>query len=100
MHQKEAATSKAITIRTDAATYERLEALARASSRSRNFLANEALKAYLSREGGQPSADVPVVVSAEDLIGDFWPEDDSEAFLAYLEDERSASLEADRTRAL
>ena len=92
--------SKALTIRTDAATYERLEALSRASSRSRNSLANEALKANLTREGGQPSADVPVIVGAEDLIGDYWPEDDTEAFLAYLEEERFASLATDPIRLL
>ena len=90
--------SKAITIRTDDALYEKLDALARATDRSRNYLANEALKAFL--EKGSPTADVPVVNNVEDLAGNFWPEDDSEAFLAFLSEERARSLEDERNREL
>jgi hypothetical protein len=42
----------AITIRTDERTFQQLEELARASERSRNFLANQALKEFLERRSG------------------------------------------------
>lgn len=77
--------SKAITIRTDDALFEKLDALARATDRSRNYLANEALKQYLhqGQEGIIPTT--PVAEHIEDYSSRFWQEDDTEAFLAYLE---------------
>lgn len=95
--------SKAITIRTDDETFEQLETLARASERSRNYLANVALKEFLLRQAGAGQAAVgiaPVAESLDDYRSEFWREDDIEAFLAYLADERRRSLERDRVRAL
>ena len=79
--------AKSLTLRTDDKTFEELEALAERSSRSKNYIANEALKKYVgSNEGARP-----VVTSPEDLAGDFWPEDDSDDFLAFLKSERDES---------
>lgn len=79
--------AKSLTLRTDDKTFEELEALAERSSRSKNYIANEALKKYVgSNEGARP-----VVTSLEDLAGDFWPEDDSDDFLAFLKSERDES---------
>ena len=88
--------SKALTIRTDEAIYEKLDTLAKELERSRNYLANEALKAFLKVEEETNAA--PSVRSAEDLAGDFWLEDDTPAFLEYLEEERSTSLKDDANR--
>ena len=95
--------TRAITIRTDEETLERLEGLARVSERSRNFLANQALKEFLERHsaaGNAVQAGVPVAERLEDYRSSFWLEDDGDAFLAYLEDERKRSLQADRLRDL
>lgn len=90
--------SRAITIRTDEALYERLDAVARATDRSRNFLANQVLKEFLERQGkaGPVPATIPVAERIEDYRSQFWQEDDTEAFLVYLEEERVQSLEDDR----
>jgi len=45
-----------ITIRTDAETLERLDRLAKATERSRNYLANQALKAFLDEQAWQIAA--------------------------------------------
>ena len=96
--------SRAITIRTDERTFERLEELARKSDRSRNHLANVALKEFLARQSGerQQSMDdrVPVAERLEDYRSAFWREDDSEALLTYLEEERRRSLQGDRLSGL
>lgn len=87
----EAAVAKAITIRTDERTFEQLERLACASERSRNYLANVALKEFLARHGGAGQAragTLPVAERLDDYRSEFWHEDDSEAFLAYLADAR------------
>jgi predicted transcriptional regulator len=100
---KEADVSKAITIRTDERTFGLLEELARASERSRNFLANQALKEFLERRSGAREAvqeATPVAERLEDYRSAFWREDDGEAFLTYLEEERQRSLRTDRVRAL
>jgi predicted transcriptional regulator len=100
---KEANVSKAITIRTDERTFEQLEDLARSSERSRNFLANQALKEFLERSSGPRGAvpsGIPVAERLEDYRSAFWREDDGEAFLAYLEEERQRSLRTDRVRDL
>jgi predicted transcriptional regulator len=100
---KEADVSKAITIRTDEWTFGQLEELARASERSRNFLANQALKEFLERRsGGRGAAQdaTPVAERLEDYRSAFWREDDDKAFLTYLEEERQRSLRADRVRDL
>jgi predicted transcriptional regulator len=100
---KESDVTRAITIRTDEETLERLEGLARASERSRNFLANQALKEFLERHGATGNAvqaGVPVAERLEDYRSAFWQEDDGEAFLTYLEEERKRSLQADRLRDL
>ena len=83
--------SKALTLRTDETLYKKLDALAKKTERSRNDLANEALRAFLN-EPEKVSAATPVVTSAEDLAGDFWEEDDTAAFLRYLSEERQQSL--------
>lgn len=94
--------SKAITIRTDEALYEQLDAVARATDRSKNFLANQALKEFLSRQGKAEAVPTKALVaeSIKDYRSQFWKEDDTEAFLAYLEEERTQSLEDDSTREL
>ena len=45
-----------ITIRTDPETLQRLEKLAKATERSRNYLVNHALKAYLDEQAWQIAA--------------------------------------------
>ena len=45
-----------ITIRTDPETLERLKKLAKATERSRNYLVNHALKAYLDEQAWQIAA--------------------------------------------
>lgn len=92
--------SRAITIRTDEGTFERLEDLARTSDRSRNYLANVALKEFLERQSGQYNQSIdsriPIAERLEDYRSAFWREDDSEALLTYLEEERRRSLQSDR----
>jgi predicted transcriptional regulator len=100
---KESVVTRAITIRTDEETLERLEGLARASERSRNFLANQALREFLERHGAAGDgvqAGVPVAERLEDYRSAFRQEDDGEAFLTYLEEERKRSLQVDRLRDL
>lgn len=96
--------TKAITIRTDERTLERLEQLARASERSRNYLANQALKEFLEYHGNDSrtigTGAAPVAERLEDYRSAFWREDDGEAFLAYLEEERRRSLQTDRVSEL
>ena len=68
--------SKAITIRTDDALYEKLDALAKKTERSRNYLANEALKQYLLRQTDAKGAlsTTPVAEYIEDYSSRFWQE--------------------------
>ncbi|HZJ11003.1 MAG TPA: ribbon-helix-helix domain-containing protein [Trueperaceae bacterium] len=94
---------KAITIRTDEETFEQLESLSRASERSRNYLANVALKEFLARQNGAGHATAGKVLVAErleDFRSQFWREDDNDEFLAYLADGRRRSLERDRVSEL
>lgn len=89
--------TKAITIRADERTLDQLEELARSTERSRNFLANQALKEYLERhstEGRAPQVAAPKAVRLEDYRSAFWNEDDSDDFINYLEEERQRSLQA------
>jgi predicted DNA-binding protein len=96
--------TKALTIRTDEETLERLDSLAERQKRSRNYLANQALQAYLYQvEGESASAmakaqQVPAVASLEELASDAWPEEDTGDFLAYLKAEREQSLIDDTKR--
>lgn len=95
--------AKAITIRTDEETLEQLEDLARASERSRNFLASQALKEFLERHAAGVNAvqaRVPVAERLEDYRSTFWQEDDDDAFLTYLQEERKRGLQMDRLRDL
>lgn len=95
--------SKAITIRTDERTFEKLEELAQASERSRNYLANQALREYLDRHAtAHPAvpAGAPVAERLEDYRSAFVQEEDSDAFLDYLQEERRRSLLSDRVRDL
>lgn len=87
---KEDVVAKSLTLRTDDATFAELEALAARTNRSKNYLANEALKTYLDR-GRIKAVEGPVVTSPQDLAGDFWPEIDEDDFLAFLEAERERS---------
>lgn len=95
--------AKAITIRTDEGTLEQLEDLARTSERSRNFLVNQALKEFLERQseaGSAVRAGVPVAERLADYRSASWREDDGDAFLTYLDEERQRSLQTDRVRDL
>lgn len=95
--------TRAITIQTDEETLERLEDLARASERSRNFLANQALREFLERHdttADSVPAEVPVAERLEDYRSAFWNEEDGKEFRSYLEEERKRSLKIDRLRSL
>lgn len=95
--------NKAITIRTDERTFEKLEELAQASERSRNYLANQALREYLDRHTATHPAvptGAPVAERMEDYRSAFWREEDGDAFLDYLQEERRRSLQNDRVRDL
>ena len=95
--------TKAITIRADEETLEQLEDLARTSERSRNFLANQALKEFVERQGTAVNAvptGIPVAERLDDYRSSFWQEDDDDALNAYLTEERQRSLQADRLRDL
>lgn len=82
--------AKSLTVRADDDLVKELEALAQKSKRSKNYLANEALRHYLGLSETTTRA-IPVVTSLDDLAGDFWPEDDGEDFLAFLSAERQRS---------
>jgi hypothetical protein len=92
--------TKALTIRTDEETLEQLENLAEHQKRSRNYLANQALQAYLRQSEGEsaPARQVPVATNLEELGADVWPEEDTDEFLAYLKAERAQSLIDDAKR--
>ena len=95
--------TKAITIRADDRTLEQLEELARSTERSRNFLANQAIKEYLERhnpEGKAPQSEAPRAVRPEDYRSAFWSEDDSDEFISYLDKERQRSLQSGVLREL
>ena len=81
--------ARSLTLRTDEETFSNLEALATRTNRSKNYLANEALKKYLGSDNDKEL--FRVVTKLEDLAGDFWPEDDTDEFLAFLEAERERS---------
>lgn len=82
--------AKSLTLRTDDATFSALEERASHLQRSKNHLANEALKKYLGTDSAKEQGK-GVVTKLEDLAGDFWPEDDTADFLAFLEAERERS---------
>jgi hypothetical protein len=94
--------TKALTIRTDEETLERLDSLAERQKRSRNYLANQALQAYLRQPEGESATasaqQVPVASSLEELGSDVWLEEDTDDFLAYLKAERAQSLIDDAER--
>lgn len=93
---------KELIIQTDEETLARLMTLAERQQRSQNDLANEALQRYLYRAkdalATAAAETIPVVTRLEDLRGDFWQEDDTEDFLAYLRAEREQSLADDERR--
>ena len=95
--------TKALTIRTDDETLQQLERLAAQQDRSRNYVANLALKAYVER-GQATSTDFEgtgyVFEQASDLKSRYWVEDDAEAFLTFLREEREQSLHDDAERDL
>lgn len=95
--------TKAITIRTDEETLDQLEELARSTERSRNFLANQAIKEHLERhspEGKAPQVEAPKAVRLEDYRIAFCTENDSEQLIEHLEEERQRSLQAGVFRVL
>ena len=95
---------KALTIRTDETTLDRLEALARATERSRNFHAREALRRYLEDHdtGSAPAKDRrdplagPVAEDLDDYRSRFWTEDDLDELLAFLAAQRRLGRDRDR----
>ncbi len=90
---------KAITIRTDDTTLDRLEAMARSSERSRNYLANLALQEFVARHD-EAALCAPIAVPVAERLADYrselWSDDDIKAFLAYLDDERQRDVAVDR----
>ena len=93
--------TKALTIRTDDATLEELERIAAQQDRSRNYVANLALKAYVESGQAEPKesdATGYVFERAADLRSRYWDEDDAEAFLTFLREEREQSLHDDTER--
>ena len=73
---------RSLTLRTDDETFSDLEELATRTKRSKNHLANEALKRYLGSD--RDEVPVRVVTKLEDLAGDFWPEDDTDEFSSFF----------------
>ena len=95
--------TRPLTIRTDQATIAHLDAVAERRHRSRNYIANEALKRYLQtidNEGSTPVSTIPVVTHLEDLSADVWPDEPLDAFLDFLQAERERSLADDAERDL
>lgn len=95
---------KALTIRTDEETLDRLEELARATERSRNFHAREALRRYLEDLDAGPVrvADrrdplaAPVAQDFDDYRSRTWAEDDLDDLLAFLAAQRRLGRDRDR----
>ena len=93
--------TKALTIRTDDETLKELERIAAQQDRSRNYVANLALKAYVEggqTEGRESDTTGYVFEHAADLRSRYWDEDDTEAFLSFLREEREQSLRDDTER--
>lgn len=91
--------TKALTIRTDEDTLEKLERIARAQDRSRNYVANLAIKTYLkSSERTELTGSGFVFEDPADYRSRYWTEDDGEAFEAFLAEERAQSLKDDEAR--
>jgi predicted transcriptional regulator len=85
--------TKTLTIRTEDKILEQLDTLARKQQRSRNFVANQALKDYLARQTSQPEiAAIPIAERLEDYQCRFWSEDDTDDLMSFLEAERQRSL--------
>lgn len=92
--------TQALTIRTDKETLDELERLAQLQDRSKNYVANQALKAYLGGKVGEAQHSSYTFQNPADLKSRYWSEDDGEAFLDFLAEERAQSLKDDAERDL